>query len=448
MGGMKSVGIDAAEIWTGNLKLDLAETFAPEKGDDPEKYTKGLGLKASSFPDSYEDIVTMGANAAKRLMDRKGLAPDDVGRIDVATESSFDNSKPISTYIAGCLEGVYDGDFHHANKGERKFACIAGTQSVDDAYNWIRAGRNRGRSAIVVATDTALYARGDAGEATQGAGAVALLISEDPDLVELSTHQGYGSADETDFLKPNQQFPSVDGKRSVQVYLARMREALEDYESVSGRVLLDDFVYAPFHTPFPGMVRKAAALAYRHVTRDTAVEEELAETIGRQPRRESFDDDGGYEEAVREYMDALKDNDQYRSWYAATVDPTLSIAREVGNWYTGSVHVARLSAMKAAMADGRELAGENLLVASYGSGAQAEIHAETVQEGWRKEIEGLNIDEQIAERYDLSWEEYEEVHDRHNHEKDKELKDFTTPSEEFVFDGWGRMGERKYTYVE
>jgi len=442
------VGIDAVELWTGNLKLDLAETFAPEKGDDPEKYTKGLGLRASSFPDSYEDIVTMGANAAKRLMDRKGLTPDDVGRIDVATESSFDNSKPISTYIAGCLEQVYDGDFHHANKGERKFACIAGTQSIDDAYNWIRAGRNRERSALVVATDTALYARGDAGEATQGAGAVALLISEDPDLVELSTHQGYGSADETDFLKPNQQFPSVDGKRSVQVYLARMREALEDYEGVAGDVHLEDFAYAPFHTPFPGMVRKAAALAYRHVTRDTDHEEALAEDVGRQPRRESFDDDGEYEAAVREYMDALKDTETYRDWYAATIDPTLSVSRHVGNWYTASVHVARISALKSAFEADRDLAGENMLVASYGSGAQAEIHAETVQDGWRDEVAALNVDEQIAARYDLSWAEYEEVHDRHNHEKDKELQAFTSPSGEFAFDGWGRMGERKYTYVE
>ena len=200
---MTAVGIDAVEIWTGKLKLDLPNTFAQAKSEDPEKYTKGLGLNASSFPDTYEDIVTMGANAAYRLMKHEGLEPEDIGRIDVATESSFDNSKPVSTYIAGCLEGVFDGEFSHANKGERKFACVAGTQSIDDAYNWIKAGRNRGRSALVIATDTALYARNDPGEATQGAGAVAMLISENPNIVSLSTEQGYGSADETDFLKPN-----------------------------------------------------------------------------------------------------------------------------------------------------------------------------------------------------------------------------------------------------
>jgi hydroxymethylglutaryl-CoA synthase len=446
---MNSIGIDAVEIHTGTLELNLAETFAPAKGEDPGKYTKGLGLHASSFPDAYEDIVTMGANAAHRLMKRKGLEPEEIGRIDVATESAFDHSKPVSTYIAGCLEQVFDGDFHHANKGERKFACVAGTQSIDDAYNWIRAGRNRGRSALVIATDTALYARGDPGEATQGAGAVAMLISEDPDVVELSTEQGYGSADETDFLKPDQQFPSVDGKRSVQVYLARMREAVEDFESVAGDIHPEDFAYIPFHTPFPGMVQKAALLAYRHTSRDTDIEEQLAEDIGRQPRPEAFDSDEEYLDAVSEYTDRLKDTDQYQEWYERVVEPTLTISRYVGNWYTGSVHVARASALRHAHNNDIDLVGKRLGVGSYGSGAQAEIHAETVQPGWADEIAQLNIDEQLEDRYSLSFEEYEHIHDVHNRDEETaEPEEFTTPENEFVFDGWGRMGERKYRYVE
>ncbi|WP_256392293.1 hydroxymethylglutaryl-CoA synthase [Natronoarchaeum rubrum] len=445
---MTAVGIDAIEIRTGRLKLDLPNTFAPAQGEDPEKYTKGLGLHASSFPDSYEDIVTMGANAAHRLMERKGLTPEDVGRIDVATESAFDNSKPVSTYVAGCLEQVYDGDFHHANKGERKFACVAATQAVDDAYNWIRAGRNRGKAAIVIATDTALYARDDPGEATQGAGAVAMLITEDPSLVEISAEQGYGSADETDFLKPQQQFPSVDGKRSMQVYLARMREAVEDFESVAGATHPDDYAYIPYHTPFPGMVRKAGLLGYRHMIRDTSIEDELADDIGRQPRREAFDDDETYEEAIRDYVDALAETDQYKQWYAATVEPTLEISRKVGNWYTGSVHIARASALRDAYDKDLDLEGQRMLVGSYGSGAQAEVHAETVREGWREEVEAMNVDEQLDRRYELSFEEYEEIHDAHNHDVDSDVEELTTPDSEFVFDGWGRMGERQYRYVE
>ena len=445
---MTPVGIDAVEIWTGNLRLDLPGTFAPAKNEDPDKYRKGIGLEASSFPDVYEDIVTMGANAAKRLMDRKGLTPSDIGRIDVATESAFDNSKPVSTYIAGCLEQTFDGDFRNANKGERKFACVAGTQSIDDAYNWIRAGRNRGRAALVIATDTALYARGDPGEATQGAGAVAMLIDEHPSLVELSTEQGYGSMDETDFLKPNQQFPSVDGKRSMQVYLARMREAVEDFETVGWDMHPDDFAYVPVHTPFPGMVRKAALLGYRHMSRDTEIETELADEIGRQPREDDYDDREAYEDAIRAYMDNLKTTEQYRTWYDKTIEPTLGISRYVGNWYTGSVHIARIAALQSAAEADRELVGERLLVGSYGSGAQAEIHAETVRDGWCEEIAGLSVDEQLAARYDLSYAEYEQIHDVHNYTKDAaDVDPFTEPDGEFVFTGWGRMNERTYDYI-
>ena len=447
---MTDVGIDAIEIWTGKLRLDLPGTFAPAKSEEPEKYTKGLGLFASSLPDTYEDIVTMGANAAYQLMRREDLEPKDIGRIDVATESAFDNSKPVSTYIAGCLEQVFEGDFHHANKGERKFACISGTQSINDAYNWIRADRDRGRAALVVATDTALYARGDAGEATQGAGAVAMLITRDPRIVALSPEQGYGSADETDFLKPNQQFPSVDGKRSIQVYLARMREALSDFESLRGDIHPEEYRFIPFHTPFPGMVRKAGLFGYRRMIRDTPIEAELADEIGRQPREAEFDDEEAYREALREYMDALKETDQYLEWYASVIEPTLEISQHVGNWYTGSVHIARASALQYARENGGLAVGDRMLVGSYGSGAQAEIHEETVQPGWESQIDALSIDDQLADRVEIDFEEYERIHDVHNHDVDTgaDVTPLSVPSGEFVFDGWGPMNERQYRFVE
>ena len=445
---MTAVGIDGIEIWTGKLSLDLPEEFAPVMDDDPEKYTKGLGLFTSSFPDAYEDIVTMAANAAHRLMERKDIAPEEVGRIDVATESAFDKSKPVSTYVAGALEQVMDGEFTHANKGERKFACISGTQALNDAVNWIAAGRNRDRGALVLTTDTALYERGDPGEATQGAGAVAMYVTEDPSIVEISMEQGFGSVDETDFLKPNQQFPSVDGKRSMQVYLARMREALEDFESVTGKSHPEDYRFIPFHTPFPNMVRKAAVLGYRHPIRDTRIADQRPGESGRQPRPEEYDDHDAFSEDIQQYMDDLAETEVYREWYERTIEPTLDISSRVGNWYTGSVHLARLSALIYAKREGIDLAGQTLLVGSYGSGAQAEIHEESIVEGWEAEIDGDAVDDLLAARHPITFEEYERVHDQHNYEKEKVLEPFTEPDGEFVFDGWGPMNERQYTYIE
>jgi len=443
-----TVGIDGIEIWTGKLKLDLAETFAPAQDTDPEKYTKGLGLYASSLPDTYEDIVTMGANAAHRLMKRKGVSPSDIGRIDVATESAFDKSKPVSTYLAGCLEEVFDDDFRHANKGERKFACISGTQSLDDAFNWIRAGRNRGRKALVVTTDTAFYERDDPGEATQGAGAVAMLVDEDPDVSSFGARQGHGSADETDFLKPNQQFPSVDGRRSMQVYLARIQEALEDLEAAGDDTHPEALALLLFHTPFPGMVGKAAVLGYQHCIRGTDIGTEVVDALGSQPRPAAFEEEEAYLDALKEYTGQLMQRAHYKDWFSDTIAPTLGISRDVGNWYTGSVHLARASGLQSAARQGRELVGERMLVASYGSGAQAEVHAETIQGGWQDEIEQLTIEDQLDARYDLTFDEYETIHDVHNHEIETAFSPRTKPQDEFVFDGWGEMGERTYTYVE
>jgi hydroxymethylglutaryl-CoA synthase len=182
--------------------------------------------------------------------------------------------------------------------------------------------------------------------------------------------------------------------------------------------------------------------------RGTNVEEELAEEIGRQPRREAFDSEEEYFEAIKEYTDALTETDHYTEWYEHTVDPTLDVSRRVGNWYTGSVHIARVSGLLRALEEDWDITGRQLLVGSYGSGAQAEIHAETVQETWTEEIETLTIEEQMDARYDLSFDEYEEIHDVHNHDAETDIEPRTTPDGEFVFDGWGRMGERKYTYVE
>ena len=444
---MAAVGIDAMSIWTGKLKLDLPTTFASEKGEAPAKYTKGLGLTASSLPDVYEDIVTMGANACKQLMDREGLTPGDIGRLDVATESSFDRSKPVSTYIAGCLEQVFDETFTHTNKGERKFACLSGTQAVDDACNWIRAGRHRGRGALVVLTDTALYERDDPGEATQGAGAVALYISENPSIVALSTDQGIGSKDETDFLKPNQQFPSVDGRRSIGVYLDRVMEALHDYESVAGRVAPDQFAALPFHTPFPGMVRKAGLRMYRHLIAGTEQEAAIAAEIGKPPSADDFDDADAYDDAMKAYLDAFKQCAPYTAWYEAKITPTLALSGRTGNWYTGSVHIARASLLQQAAQAGNDLTGQQLLVCSYGSGAQAEVHAETIQPGWHNAINALTITDQLDARTSLSFETYEAIHAAHTYGQETTIEPLTTPHNEFVFTGWGSMGERQYTYV-
>ena len=181
-----------------------------------------------------------------------------------------------------------------------------------------------------------------------------------------------------------------------------MREAVEGCESVAWDMHADELAAVPFRSALPGMVRKAAVLGYGHMSRDTEIEDTLADEIGRQPREDDYASREAYEAAIREYMDDLKQTEQYQAWYNHTIEPTLTISRQVGNWYTGSVHIARIAALQYAAEKDRNLAGEKLLVGLYGSGPQAEIHAETVQPNWQHEIDQLKIDPQPQASHDYS----------------------------------------------
>lgn len=441
-----NVGIDDIAFQPGRLKLDLKTVFAPAVDQPPKKFTSGLGLSEIALPDTDEDIVTLGADAALELMNKNDLTPSDIGRIDVATESSFDRSKPASTYIAGCLEQRFDESFRNVDKGERKFACIAGTQAVNDALNWVAAGVRTGK-ALVIATDEAFYERGDPGEATQGAGAVAMLIDENPRLMSISRIHGYGSRDETDFLKPNQQYPSVDGKRSVQVYLARMREAITHFEEQSGPLHPAEYALAPFHTPFPKMVRKAAALGFRHSIRGTDIEATIADRIGDRPQQADFDADDAYVDAIQAWTEDLRETDEYTSWYNDVVAPTLSLSAHVGNWYTASVHLARVSGLWNALNEGRDLAGENVFVASYGSGSQAEVHQEVVQEQWKERVREFDVVEKLEARTNITdFETYRDLHRAHDETTETDMSPISEATG-FVHDGTGSMGERTYRFI-
>jgi hydroxymethylglutaryl-CoA synthase len=113
---------------------------------------------------------------------------------------------------------------------EAKHACFGGTAGVLAAVDWIASGAARGRVALVVCSDIARYGLGTAGEPTQGAGAVALIISEDPRLVSFEVGvSGSYSKDVDDFWRPLWSKDAlVDGPISVGCYLDGLSGAYVD----------------------------------------------------------------------------------------------------------------------------------------------------------------------------------------------------------------------------
>ena len=165
-------GIEALTFYTPGFYLDL-ESLAQERGEDPQKYSVGLGQMRMSVPPPDEDIVTMGANAASRALE--GVDRDSIDTLMFATESGIDQSKAAAIYVHQLL------DLPQSCKAfEIKQACCGSTAALQMAQALVM--QKPKKRVLIVASDTARYGIGTAGEPTQGAGAIAMVVSKHTNL--------------------------------------------------------------------------------------------------------------------------------------------------------------------------------------------------------------------------------------------------------------------------
>ena len=101
-----AAGIDDIAIYIPRLYIDAAD-FAEARGLDPVKLQKGLGVSQMAIVDANQDPAILAANACLKIMQKNKLSPDDIGRLYVSTESSFDESKAMNSLVIGMLEQVY-----------------------------------------------------------------------------------------------------------------------------------------------------------------------------------------------------------------------------------------------------------------------------------------------------------------------------------------------------
>jgi len=95
-----AAGIDDIGIYIPRLYVDAAD-FANARGVDPAKLVKGLGISQMAMVDTNQDPACLAANACLRVMKKNNLSPDDIGRLYVSTESAFDESKAMNSYVIG-----------------------------------------------------------------------------------------------------------------------------------------------------------------------------------------------------------------------------------------------------------------------------------------------------------------------------------------------------------
>lgn len=287
-----TAGIDDIAIYIPRLYIDATD-FAEARGLDPVKLQKGLGVSQMAIVDANQDPACLAANACLKIMQRNKLSPEDIGRLYVSTESAFDESKAMNSYVIGMLEQVYgQGVFEHCGGIETKFACVSGSYALYDNTNWIRAGEADEKAALVVVSDIAKYDMGSSGEMTQGAGAVVMLLNDKPRLLEFDPKVTATSIkDEYDFYRPfGKETPIVHGQYSNLLYMIQVRKALDAYKKkvVStglikiepGETILDHMDYINMHLPYSNMGKKALAYMVRHEWRQLPRWKRVLQEIG------------------------------------------------------------------------------------------------------------------------------------------------------------------------
>lgn len=215
---MKKIGIDAIAYSVPNHQLPIS-ALAEARGIAYGKLNVGLGLEAMAVCSPEETVDRMAADAVAKLIQQNHLNPAHIGKIYLGTESALDGAKPTMTYALNHVEralGLEDSSvFNNTDVVDMTFACIAAFDAMLLCADWIRSAPGQGRMAIIVGADVAKYDLGSSGEYTQGAGAVAILLKEDPRIMVLGETVGVGMKSELDFYKPLRIFDKLQALKDA-----------------------------------------------------------------------------------------------------------------------------------------------------------------------------------------------------------------------------------------
>ena len=463
-----AAGIDDISIYIPQLYLDASD-FANARGLDPAKLERGLGIGQMAIVDTNQDPACLAANACLKVMQKNKLTPDQIGRLYVATESSLDESKAMNSYVIGMLEQVYGQEtFSHCGGIECKFACVSGSYALYDNTNWIRAGEAEDKYALVVVSDIAKYDMGSSGEVTQGAGAVAMLLNDNPRLLTFDPKVTSTSIkNEYDFYRPfGKETPIVHGQYSNLLYLIQVKNALTDYKNKVKRTglitvkddetILDYIDYLNMHLPYSNMGKKALAYLVRHEWRSIPRWKNIIEQIGmnepvpKDPRGtiESVLADADFMARDHEFTKLFSKTKEYMEIYESKLSSSLIASKMIGNLYTASLYLGFRSSLEFEYQKGINLEGKRVGFCSYGSGASAMIFSGIIQPEYEQVVKEMNLETELGPRTKLTLEEYEELHEN----KRGPEENIRTANKEFVLvdvmSSVESKGERHYTFVE
>ena len=402
-------GIEAASFHVPSLYLEIKD-LAEKRNIEPAKLEKGLGLHKMAFPDVHEDAATFAAEALLKLIKDNHLNPKEISRTYLGTESALDAAKPTATYAMQMVEAVLEKDFgkrcfKNCDVVDMTFACVGAVDAFQNCLDFCQA--NPGKKAVVIASDYAKYELASSGEYTQGGGAVALLLSDNPQLLEIENVYGVATESVFDFFKPRRSAlksdltsatefmpdkieiftdePVFDGQYSNQCYQDRIREAYEHYkEQIGIEKPYENWRYLIFHLPY----------AFH----------------GKRVFTEIYSLENGLSYQSSEEQKAVAKSEDYMKFINEKIEPSQRASSEVGDMYTASIFMALLSAMQVSYDQNENLEDQEIGFLAYGSGSKAKVFVGKVGKSWREVVQKWNVFENLKNRKAIDFETYEKLH--------------------------------------
>lgn len=485
-----ATGISGLAVYLPPYRVDL-RAWCKWTGADWEKIRKvvGTGFRLVG-PD--QSVYTMAANAVLRLIRNYDIDPGRVRYLALGTESSTDNSAG-AVIIKGMVDSALQAEgraplSRNCEVPEFKHACLGGVYGIKNALRFL-ATDGEDSLAIVVSADKALYSLGSSGEPTQGAGAVAVLLEQDPSIGVLDPAQSGSASDYrgVDFRKPlinrngtgaSPEFvdiPVFNGKYSTSCYVDEMQRALEDmYErrNIEPLKYLRSLEGVFMHRPYHRMPETGWAMAYLFALAhgDAKAVDELEvychhagvpcdavlEELRRQPKLADF--------AVRDriteeifplalsVLRAFRHTEAFREFVLTRMQLGVSAMFEFGNLYTAALPAWLAAGLAEAADNGVALAGKEFLLVGYGSGDAAEVLPMVLVPGWEQAARAIDFDACLEPSVDLSFEQYLELR---GERPKREFVPFA-PRAEFVVDRVGQesadafqdAGIEYYRYIQ
>ena len=450
-------GIDALSFDVAKLHLPI-KTLAEARNIEPEKLEKGLGLIKMTLPDTHQDSVVFAANALTKLIQDNQINLNEISRIYVGTESSIDSAKPIGSYLVNLMEQKFgEKTLAECDVVDFTFACIGGVDAMQNCLDFIKL--NPTKKAVVVTTDFAKYDLNSTGEYTQGAGAVAMLITANPRIIAFENHWATNTKGVFDFFKPfrtvskeaitgnknnenwfdnleaeieiHKDQPVFDGQYSNQCYMDRTRNAYFSFKKLkqTSTTLYNSWNSIIMHLPYSFQGRRMLSEIY-------ALDAENSIISG--------------EETPAEYQTKLKETSktsEYKNFVEEKLMPAELASSLIGNLYTGSIFMGFLSTLAHFYDSKKEISGNTFGFLAYGSGSKSKVFEGIIQDEWKSAIANTKLFETLEKSFEIDFDTYEKLH------KKEQKQSIQAPKQEWILDRIEKeiptlIGARYYKWID